>query len=200
MSGGTFHWLCTRSPEELAPYTMGYRMLGKMADELRRRGALTAAFATDALAQKIERAFGSLRRDIEKLHDVWRAVEWACSCDGTEEKANAAITAFDGQYAKDPPTSLSAEQADTLLARMERHGVGDVADVELESIVEAIEYARVPPMFLPGRLVRRLLLERRAAAEQLAQAELRADMACIEVNPECSCAGCQRAREVNGDG
>ncbi len=47
-----------------------------------------------------------------------------------------------------------------LLAACEKHGVGDVEDDLLAKIVESIDQAVVPPLFLPGRLTRALLRER----------------------------------------
>lgn len=92
-------------------------------------------------------------------------------------------------------TDLPPEEVDLLLKQLDAHNVGDVAEVELRAIVEAIEGARVPRTFLPARLVRLLLLERRAAAELLAGLEDRLEMSCIEPAPDCQCAGCITARQ-----
>ena len=61
-----------------------------------------------------------------------------------------------------------------LLAICEARGVGDIEDDLLAKIVESIDQAVVPPLFLPGRMTRALLRERLGVAQAMAAA--RADV------------------------
>lgn len=88
MSGGSFNYLCFKSPGE----AIESGSLADMFTVLYREfpNSYAASHTARLLAVRDE-----LRRRVEELHDVWRAIEWWKSCDWSREDAERAVAAYD---------------------------------------------------------------------------------------------------------
>lgn len=84
MSGGSYNYLCWKDSTEVGSER---EALEKMAARLKELGAYDAAYQTE----EISVFFITLNQKIEKLRDVWHAVEWLDSGDWGEAQAMEVI-------------------------------------------------------------------------------------------------------------
>lgn len=84
MSGGHYNYLCYKDSNEVGSQR---EELEKMAARLKELGAYDAAYRTE----EISVFFFNLQQKIEKLRDVWHAVEWLDSGDWGYDQAMEVI-------------------------------------------------------------------------------------------------------------
>jgi len=84
MSGGSFNYLCYVEVDALLS---GERdeSLHDMVDALRAHGAEDAAAETERLLAICEGQRARVTARLERLADLWHAMEWWQSCDTTED-------------------------------------------------------------------------------------------------------------------
>ena len=86
MSGGSYNYLCFNL-DELSSRRCD---ISHMAERLEDSGYYGAARATRNVLLLLEGA----ERCARELEDVWHAVEWAASGDGSEDKVRKAVAEF----------------------------------------------------------------------------------------------------------
>jgi hypothetical protein len=93
MSGGSFHYLCWKSAEDLLSGHANDQ-LEKMHDDLLARGFTDAADLTDSILRCILDAHEAVQQQARELAAVWQAVEWHTSGDWGPEQVDRAIEQF----------------------------------------------------------------------------------------------------------
>lgn len=98
MSGGSFDYLFIKDASDLFGSFSAREQLSRMVDELREfpDAADVAADAADALAI-IDYQTVRLQAHLDRLKDVFHAVEWWRSCDWSKEQVNEAIANYRGE-------------------------------------------------------------------------------------------------------
>jgi hypothetical protein len=92
MSGGSYDYLCDKSADEIGNME---NQLQRMADRLARLGyAEDAAKETMETLLEIRQAKNRIQTRINRLRDVWYAVEWWDSCDTTEDAVRTALAKY----------------------------------------------------------------------------------------------------------
>jgi hypothetical protein len=96
MSGGSYDYLYAKDADELFNYQ---RQLNDMIDRLAGLGyAKDAAAETDELLLILRQTLVRVETRMQRLRDVWRAVEMWDSCDGGEDAVKEALS----KYREDP--------------------------------------------------------------------------------------------------
>lgn len=90
MSGGSFDYLCFKSPGEVIESAELTNMLEVMYREF------PDALATQETA-KLLAVRDELKRRVGGLQDVWQSIEWWRSCDTSRESAAEAIQKFEAK-------------------------------------------------------------------------------------------------------
>jgi hypothetical protein len=92
MSGGSFNYLFRKDAAELLGRLSD---LEEMADVLARLGyAPDAAEETQTLLLDSRAFLNRTNPVLERLNEVWQAVEWWQSCDSSEEKVREALQTY----------------------------------------------------------------------------------------------------------
>jgi len=92
MSGGSYNYLCHASADEMMNKVSD---LQDMADRLAGLSyASDAARETQELLLIVRQFENRIEASTNRLHDVWRAVEWWDSCDSSEDSVKAALDAY----------------------------------------------------------------------------------------------------------
>lgn len=95
MSGGSYEYLCWA--DDLDRLLEKQHHLEAMADRLAGLGyADDAAAETTDLLLTLREWQVRARAHVERLSDVWKAIEWWDSCDWGEERVHEALTAYRG--------------------------------------------------------------------------------------------------------
>ena len=98
MSGGSFDYLCYKESEDLL---QSDHQLQSMADELARLGyAEDAARETQDLLLTIRTMRNRVQTSIDRLSDVWRAIEWWRSGDWGEDQIKEVLARYRGESQK----------------------------------------------------------------------------------------------------
>ena len=83
MSGGSYNYLCYKTSDDILD---GKEDIHKMRDRLTELGYLDAAKETESVLLMLDAFEVRLQARIDRLNDVWRAVEWCDSGDsGTDD-------------------------------------------------------------------------------------------------------------------
>lgn len=86
--------MCHKDADEIGSMQT---QLQEMADRLAKLGyADDAAKETMETLQEIRQARNRIQTRIDRLSDIWRAVEWWDSCDTTEEGVKKALAKYRG--------------------------------------------------------------------------------------------------------
>ena len=97
MSGGSYNYLFTQGADQISDQTLfDGSSFGEMLARL--KDTYPDAEATsdmEALRDKARAFLAEVEVDIEKLKDVWKAVEWCDSCDWDEREVVAAIATYE---------------------------------------------------------------------------------------------------------
>ncbi len=94
MSGGSYNYLCFRSANELFSLST-QEDLSAMSDRLAALGyAQDAARETEELLAIVRQATIRLQVRIDRLSNLWRAVEWVDSGDSVEDQIRDALAAY----------------------------------------------------------------------------------------------------------
>lgn len=92
MSGGSYDYLCHKQAEDLM--TME-RSLQAMSDRLAGLGyASDAALETQQLLLTIRQYQNRINASVERLNEIWRAVEWWDSGDSGEDGVKVALEKY----------------------------------------------------------------------------------------------------------
>lgn len=92
MSGGSYDYLFTKSPEDLLSYEGS---LESMANRLAGLGYATdAAREAEDLLLIVRQVRNRLQARMDRLSGIFRAVEWWDSCDSTEEVVHKALAEY----------------------------------------------------------------------------------------------------------
>lgn len=87
MSGGSYAYLFTKDAGELHPE-------GAVADMADRLAGLAYAAKAAADTKRIIQKFEEIQELVDGLRDVWYAVEWWDSADGSEDKVRKAVSEY----------------------------------------------------------------------------------------------------------
>ena len=94
MSGGSYNYLCFRDADELVERE---KDLQEMADRLAELGyADDAAKETQDILLTVRQFKNRIQTSIDRISDVWKAVEWTDSCDSTENSIKKALDEYRG--------------------------------------------------------------------------------------------------------
>lgn len=92
MSGGSYDYLCWKEAGEILECEA---TIQQMADRLARLGyANDAAKETQLLLLEIRQAKNRLNVSIERLQNVWQAIEWWDSGDSSEKELQKALAFY----------------------------------------------------------------------------------------------------------
>ena len=92
MSGGSYEYLCFKEPSDLFHVE---ETIQRMADDLARLGyADDAAKETMSLLLEIRVSRIRLQSHLDRIKDVWQAVEWWRSCDSSEDSVKEALKKY----------------------------------------------------------------------------------------------------------
>lgn len=94
MSGGSYNYLCYKDAHEILSWE-GESELKRMADRLSELGyADDAAQETYSLLLQIRQSRNYTSSVIDRMSDVWRAVEWNDSGDSNEDSIREALEKY----------------------------------------------------------------------------------------------------------
>lgn len=94
MSGGSYNYLCHKGASELVSNEDD---LQAMSDRLAAMGYADAAKETLEVLLEIRRAKNRIDTRINRLSELWHAVEWFDSCDYSIDAVKSAISKFRGE-------------------------------------------------------------------------------------------------------
>jgi hypothetical protein len=94
MSGGYYEYLCNKSVDELLNHDS---LLQRMADDLAELGyADDAARETMDVLLEVRRFRNRMEARLNRIGDVWHAMEWWQSLDSSEECLKEELTKYRG--------------------------------------------------------------------------------------------------------
>ena len=98
MSGGSYNYLCHKDERDLLGGWSEEEDLRHMADRLAGLGyAEDAARETEELICMLRQSRIRIETRVQRLRDVWKAVEWWDSCDWQEKGVHEALSAYRGE-------------------------------------------------------------------------------------------------------
>ena len=94
MSGGSYEYLFIKDATDLL---RGNEHLQPMADRLAALGYMDAAKETNDLIVELRIVEARLEARVDRLRDVWKAVEWLDSMDSGPEAVAEAVAQYRGE-------------------------------------------------------------------------------------------------------
>jgi hypothetical protein len=91
MSGGSFNYLCFAEPDDIFRKREDLR---NMVEALAELGHADAAKETESVILVLNHFEARMRARMDRLHDIWRSVEWVRSGDSAPSVINDAVTAY----------------------------------------------------------------------------------------------------------
>ncbi len=91
MSGGSFNYLCFAMPSDLFEKRGD---LKDMVDELSGRGYIDAAQETETISLILDHFQVLMQARLDRLCDVWQAVEWHVSGDYSKDQVETEIAKY----------------------------------------------------------------------------------------------------------
>lgn len=91
MSGGSFDYLCFAEPYDIFNKRDA---LKRMAEDLASDGHIDAAKETETVGLILNQFEALMRARLDRLHDLWRAVEWTRSGDTGPNAITEAIAEY----------------------------------------------------------------------------------------------------------
>lgn len=94
MSGGSYNYLCHKDFENIFDSISD---IEDMRDALVKKGYLAAAEETEQVLVTMQSARIQIQTRLDRLHDIWRAIEWWESCDIGDESLEEANKEYEQQ-------------------------------------------------------------------------------------------------------
>ena len=91
MSGGSYNYLCYKDSYEIHNYR---QELNEMRDRLTELGYLDAAKETESVTLMLDAFEVRLQARIDRLKDVWKAVEWCDSGDSGKDSVKIEVEKY----------------------------------------------------------------------------------------------------------
>lgn len=131
MSGGSYDYLCHKDADEILGAAKDLRRMANRLD----RVCAEAAAETRAIFDGLGSTYSELEKRIDRLRDLWKAIEWRDSSDWGEQAVIDAVKAY---LAKEPWQSGELSGTMRVTGVSEQDAVRDAYVAHLENALRTI--------------------------------------------------------------